>query len=93
MLRKRYQETSDTDVKAGYVRKVQQIELNETKDMLQWYLPHHPVINPHKTQKSQKSVQRSSKVPRCSPQRQTSIWTRPVAESDRNFFFAYENTK
>ncbi|XP_075262530.1 uncharacterized protein LOC142354150 [Convolutriloba macropyga] len=86
ILRKRYQETSDTDVKAGYVRKVQQIELNETKDMLQWYLPHHPVINPHKTRKSQKSVQRSSKTPKCCPQRQTSIWTRPVAASDRNFF-------
>ena len=48
MLQKRYQETIDTDVKAGYVRKVQQVELNETGDKLQWYLPHHPVINPHK---------------------------------------------
>ena len=48
MLRKRYQETIHTDVKAGYVRKVQQVELNETRDKLQWYLPHHPVINPHK---------------------------------------------
>ena len=41
---------------------------------------------PLQTRKSQKSVQRSSKVPRCSPQRQTSIWTRRVAESDRNYF-------
>ena len=48
MLQKRYQETIDTDVKAGYVRKVQQVELNETRDKLQWYLPHHPAINPHK---------------------------------------------
>ena len=32
MLRKRYQETIDTDVKAGYVRKVQQVGLNETRD-------------------------------------------------------------
>ena len=51
ILRKRYQETIDTDVKAGYVRKLQQVELNATRDKLQWYLPHHPVINPHKAEK------------------------------------------
>ena len=51
MLRKRYLETIDTDVKAEYVRKVQQVELNETRVKLQWYLPHHPVINPHKLKK------------------------------------------
>ena len=50
-LKKRYQETIDTDVNAGYVRKVDQAELNETKVNLQWYLPHHPVINPHKPEK------------------------------------------
>ena len=50
-LKKRYQETIDTDVNAGYVRKVDQAELNETKDKLQWYLPHHPVRNPHKPEK------------------------------------------
>ena len=49
--KRRYQETIDTDVNAGYVRKVDQAELNETKDKLQWYLPHHPVINPHKHEK------------------------------------------
>ena len=31
MLLKGYQETIDTDVKAGYVHKVLQVELNETK--------------------------------------------------------------
>ena len=50
-LKKRYQETTDTDVNAGYVRKVDHTELNETKDKLQWYLPHRPVINPHKPEK------------------------------------------
>ena len=52
-LRKRYQETIDSDVNAGYVRKVDQAELNETRDKLQWYLPHHPVItriNPKKSE-------------------------------------------
>ena len=57
-LQKRYQETIDTDVNAGYVRKLQlrsvaidQAELNETRDKLQWYLPHHPVIKLHKPEK------------------------------------------
>ena len=47
-LRKRYQETIDKDLNGGYV---DQAELNETKDKLQRYLPHHPVINPHKPEK------------------------------------------
>ena len=50
-LRKHYQETIETDVNAGYVRKVDQAELNETRDKMQWYLPHHPVINSHKPEK------------------------------------------
>ena len=51
IFKKRYIETFDTDVNAGYVREVEQTELNESKDKLQWYLPHHPVINPHKPEK------------------------------------------
>ena len=50
-LRKRYQETIDTDVNTGYIQKVDQAELMETRDKLQWYLPHHSVINPHKPEK------------------------------------------
>ena len=49
-LRKRYQETIDIDFKAGYMRKVRQIEMNETRDNLPWYLPHHSVINPRKSE-------------------------------------------
>ena len=50
----RYKETTDTDVKAGNVRKVEQFELNKTRDKPQWYLPQLPVINPHKPQKVRK---------------------------------------
>ena len=50
-IKKRYKEAIDTDVNAGCVRKVDLAELNETKEKLQWYLPHHPVINPHKPEK------------------------------------------
>ena len=55
-LTKRYQETIDTDVKAGYVCKVQHVELNETRDRLQSH-------QPSQTPESQKCVQRSSKLP------------------------------
>ena len=63
-IKKLYQETIDTDVKAGYVGKVDQAELNETEDKLQWYLPHHHVINQHKPKKSEKCAtqQQSTKV-------------------------------
>ena len=50
-LKKCYQETIDTDVNAGYVRKVDQAELNDARVKLQWYSPHHPVINPYKPKK------------------------------------------
>ena len=36
-VKKRYQETFDTDVNAGYIREVGQTELNQTKDKLHLY--------------------------------------------------------
>ena len=44
-VRGRYQEIFDTDVKARFVCKIEQLELNQTRDKLQWYLPHHLAIN------------------------------------------------
>ena len=35
----------------GYVRKVPRNELLSTKAEPQWYLPHHPVLNPNKPEK------------------------------------------
>ena len=40
---------------------------------------------PAQTRKGQKSVQRGSKVSRCSPKRQTSTWARPAAEFNWNY--------
>ena len=65
-LKKRYQETIDTDVNADVnadlnVRKVDQAELNETKDKLQWYLPHHPVIYPHKPENARRMCNAAAK--------------------------------
>ena len=39
------------DSQNGYVRKLEERELAETKDERQWYVPKHPVINPHKPKK------------------------------------------
>ena len=50
-LKKVYRKTIYTVVNAGYVRKVDQTEINETQDKQQWYLPHQPVINPNITEK------------------------------------------
>ena len=47
-IKKRYQETTDTDISAGYVLKLDQTDLNGNRYKLQWFLPHHYVINPHK---------------------------------------------
>ena len=47
-LKQRYEDTISVDLQNGYVRKLEEKELRETKDGRQWYVVHHPVINPHK---------------------------------------------
>ena len=50
-LKARYQETIKVDLENEYVRKLDEEEFRETRDETQWYVPHHPVINPHKPDK------------------------------------------
>ena len=47
-LKQRYEKTINVDLQNGYVRDLEERELGETKYERQWYVPHHPVINPHK---------------------------------------------
>ena len=47
-LKARYKESINKDLIKGYVRKVPVVELMKTKELRQWYLPHHPVVSPHK---------------------------------------------
>ena len=49
-LKKRYQETIET--KLVFIQEVSSKELHEARNEPQWYIPHHPVINPKKKQKS-----------------------------------------
>ena len=50
-LKARYQETIKVDLESEDVRKLDEEELRETKDETHLYVPHHPVINPHKPEK------------------------------------------
>ena len=50
-LKQRYEDTINVDLQNGYFRKLEERELGETKDERQWYVPHHPVINPYKPEK------------------------------------------
>ena len=47
-LKDAYSDTIKTDKDSGYIRIIKPTELQETKNEPQWYLPHHPVINPNK---------------------------------------------
>ena len=43
-----YVKSIEDDIAKGYVRKVPFSEVKTTHCLPQWYLPHHPVVNPNK---------------------------------------------
>ena len=47
-LKDAYSDRVKTDKDSGYLRILEPTELQETKNEPQWYLSHHPVINPNK---------------------------------------------
>ena len=47
-LKDAYSDTMKTDKDSGYIRIIEPTGLQQTKNEPQWYLPHHPVINPNK---------------------------------------------
>ena len=47
-LRDSYSDTIQKDLELGYIRRISQKELDDTSSKRQWYLPHHPVLNPNK---------------------------------------------
>ena len=50
-LKQRYKETFVVDVQKGFVRILDEAELENTKRDLQWYVSHLPVLNPNKPDK------------------------------------------
>ena len=49
-LKAKYSQTIDDDLQKGYIKKLSEKELSEPTPRA-WYLPHHPVLNPHKPDK------------------------------------------
>ena len=46
-LNVKYRQTIDDDLQKGYIKKLSEQELSQANPRV-WYLPHHPVLNPHK---------------------------------------------
>ena len=59
-LRSQYAETINSDIDKGYVIKVKDSNL-ETRSKREWYLPHHPVINPNKPGKVRRVLNGAAK--------------------------------
>ena len=49
-LKQRYEDNIIMELQNGYVRKLEEREVGETKDERQWYVSHHPVINSQKAE-------------------------------------------
>ena len=59
-LRERYAETIREDIRKGYVVTVEPHDPRKRSD-LEWYLPHHPVVNPNKPRKVRRVFDGASK--------------------------------
>ena len=60
-LKQRYKETIDVDVQKGFVRILDEAEIENTKTDLQGYVPHLPVLNPNKPDKVRRVCNAASK--------------------------------
>ena len=60
-LKARYSETINSDLKKGYVSILSKDELSATENGPVWYVPHHPVLNPHKPDKVRRVCNAASK--------------------------------
>ena len=61
-LKQRYKETIDVDVQKGFMRILDEADLENTKSDLQWYVPHLPVLNPNKPDKVRRVCNAASKI-------------------------------
>ena len=59
-LRVKYTETIDSDIEKGYVIKVDDFNLH-ARTAREWYLPHHPVLNPNKPGKVRRVLNGAAK--------------------------------
>ena len=66
-LKQQYADTINVDLQNGYVRKLEERELAAMKNGRQWYVPHHPVINPHRPEKVRRVCNAAAKYKGESP--------------------------
>ena len=60
-MKQPYKETIDVDVQKGFVRILDETDLENTKSDLQWYVPHLSVLNPNKPDKVRRVCNAASK--------------------------------
>ena len=60
-LKERYSKTINDDFSKGYIVKVDKTDCFKVSNPREWYLPHHPVINPHKPEKVRRVLNGAAK--------------------------------
>ena len=60
-LREKYSNTIKEDLDKGYVVMVKDAHKVESRSEREWYLPHHPVVNPNKPGKVRKVLNGAAK--------------------------------
>ena len=60
-LREKYTSTTNDDLNKGYVIEVPDAHKVENRYDKEWYLPHHPVLNPNKPGKVRRVLNRAAK--------------------------------
>ena len=59
-LREEYSTTIKEDLDKGYVVRVKDAHMVESRSRREWYLPHHPVVNPNKPGKVRRVLNRAA---------------------------------
>ena len=60
-LKTKNSETIASELRKGYVSMLSSDELASTRNDLVWYVPHHPVLNPHKPDRVRRVCNAASK--------------------------------
>ena len=60
-LKTAYKATIEKDLERNFVRRLDDTEISETENAMQWYLPHHPVKHPHKPGKFRRVCKAASR--------------------------------
>ena len=60
-LKQRYGKTIQDDLDKGYNEKIDKTDCSKIDNPREWYLPHHPVVHPHKPGKVRRVLNRAAK--------------------------------